>query len=333
MRISKPLLLTAVVTAVIALVAPWAAPAYAAAPDVSVRPLPLPVGPAPTVAYVAGSDQAYKIVDGGTTVPVTTAAGVTITMLKKSGTGYLARLTPDDRGDDTIVRVAPGATQRTILDGVSYYDLVGTSEDGTYLFSTTWGRDSRSMVLHVTDARTGAAVARHTFKGTTAATGLDVSGDRVLVGGEAPARTMVWNRRTGAIRTVADRIAYTGSFRTDRLATYTKDPLQQGACSVVSTLSHPGSALWRSCDEAVAAFSPDGARIATRALGPGDNFTYVRRRSVHGTLLTTYRNTNAVYLYAWESATRVLLRSYPNSGTGWLVRCEAATCERTVRAL
>jgi hypothetical protein len=49
-------------------------------------------------------------------------------------------------------------------------------------------------------------------------------------------------------------------------------------------------------------------------------------------LLTTYRNPNGLWMYAWENNTRILMRSHPSSGTPWLVRCEATDCERAWRA-
>lgn len=331
MRHSRPLLLTAVAVAVVALVAPWAAPAYAAAPDVSVRPLPLPVGAKPTVPYVERTgDRTAEVVDttAGTTTPVTLFDDLDeVGLVGRSGSGYVLRVT--NRDFDRVVRAENGVAQRTLAD-LHYSSHVSLSADGSYLMDTVYPTDV-GVQLQVRRATTGALVARHTFKQSTDPIPIDVSGSRVLLGGFRPARTMLWNWSTGAITTIASRAAYAGSFSDDRLAGYTKDPLEQGACSVVSTVSHPGTTLWRSCSEEVAAFSPDGARVATRAMGPGDDFTYVRRRSVHGTLLTTYRNTNGVLMYAWETATRVLLSSRPSSGADWLVRCEVATCERTVQ--
>lgn len=333
MRHTRPLLPTAVILAVVALLAPWAAPAYAAAPDVSVRPLPLPVGAKPTVPYLERpSDRTATVVDttAGTTTPVTLFDDLDeVYLVGRSGNGYVLRVT--NRNFDRVVRAENGVAQRTLAD-LHYSTHVALSADGGYLMDTVYP-DAGGVQLQVRRATTGAVVARHTFKQSTDPVPIDVSGTRVLLGGFRPARTMLWSWTAGTITTIASRGAYAGSFSHDRLATFTKDPLEGDACSVVSTVSHPGTTLWRSCTEEVAAFSPDGARIATRAIGPGDDFTYVRRRSVHGTLLTTYRNTNDVFLYAWETATRVLLKSYASSGDAWLVRCEVAACERTVRSV
>jgi hypothetical protein len=73
-------------------------------------------------------------------------------------------------------------------------------------------------------------------------------------------------------------------------------------------------------------------RLATSPSAWRDDSSVVRRRSVRGTLLATYRNPNGVWVHGWESSTRVLLRSRPQTGIAWLVRCEGAECERAWRA-
>ena len=59
---------------------------------------------------------------------------------------------------------------------------------------------------------------------------------------------------------------------------------------VLSRLSDPRARLWKSCTERVAAFSPDGKRMATMhilsdGIGPGE----VQEREIDGTLLGDYR--------------------------------------------
>jgi len=306
-------------------------PASAAAPTVDVRPWALPQGSAPTIPYLHHpSEDAWSVVDPKTGMK-TPIAGIEVTesatLLGRSGGGFLLRI--GDRSD-RIIRVELDRPQRTIFDGLHYQAWSRLSADNRYLLMTTF--ISSGTQLQVRNAVTGAIVARHTFRNTTEPNPIDVSGTRVLLGGFSPARTMTWNWQTGTIRTIASRAAYAGAFGIDRLATYTDKPYDTDACTVVSTISQPGTALWRSCAEAVGAFSPDGARIATNAIPWRDVRSVVQRRSVRGTLLASYRNPNGVWVHGWENSTRVLLESAPQTGINWLVRCDGAECERAWRA-
>ncbi|MBO0842353.1 MAG: hypothetical protein J2O46_04150 [Nocardioides sp.] len=314
--------------AAITLMIPYAA--EAAAPTASVRPLPLPVGSAPTVPYVTGEAPTFTVHDGSKTVQVQAPADVeSATYLGRSGAGYVLKETPYDRGPDHVVRAEPGKPVKVLLSSIGYYDPVTVSHDGRWLL---WVSDpGGSRWVHVMDSTTGNQAAEHVFGVLTGPVPLDAHGTKVVIGGWSPLRTMVWDLRTGTITTVAKRNAYAADLTTDRLATYTGDPSSKSTCTVVSTLSKPGTTLWRSCTETVSSFSPDGARVMTVGIAHASNNRVVRRRSVHGTLLTTYQNPNNVYPYAWETTTRVLLTSYSNDGQRWLVRCEVAQCERAVR--
>ena len=329
-HIRIPALATAILAALMLPVS-LTTPASAAAPTVDVRPWTLPQGSAPTIPYLHHpTEDAWSVVDPKTGMK-TPVAGIditdSVTLLGRSGSGFLLRMS---NRSDRIVRVELDKPQRTIVDGLHYQSWSRMSADNRYLLMTTFV--SSGTQLQVRNAVTGAIVARHTFRNTTEPNPIDVSGTRVLLGGFSPARTMTWNWQTGTIRTIASRSAYAGAFGIDRLATYTKEPFEPDACTVVSTVSQPGTTLWRSCAEAVGAFSPDGARIATDVIGWRDDSSVVRRRSIRGTLLATYRNPNGVRVHGWETSTRVLLESAPQTGIDWLVRCEGAECERAWRA-
>ncbi|MEU6136145.1 hypothetical protein [Nocardioides sp. NPDC047086] len=298
-----------------------------AAPSVSVRPLPLPQGGSPTVPYVAGHSGDFDVVDGATVVPVPTEEFDTVALLGRAGTGYLVRIVSGDRVPDRVVRVEPGKAPKQLAEA-EYFETSKLSTNGRYLLLTAY---PSTVVVRVLDAGTGHQVARHSFRLATEPLPLDVRGTKVVIGGWAPARTMTWDWSTGAVSTIANRSAYAASYATNRLASYTMRPNDAGACSVVSTLTSPGSTTWRTCTEKVASFSPDGARVATEPIDHQDVAYFVKRRSVNGTLLTTYTNPNGVWAAAWETKTRILLRSYANDGASWLVRCEAAACERAAR--
>ncbi|MFD7075123.1 hypothetical protein ACFV9G_13005 [Nocardioides sp. NPDC059952] len=303
-----------------------------AAPTVDVRPLPLPVGERPTVPYLhRPADTSVSVVDPATGMktPVELVGDDLdrFELLGRSGKGFVLRVT--NRNIDDIVRVQLDVPQKT-LKSMYYADRARLSADGRYLLNTAT-LTSGGIQAQVRSASTGAVVARHTFKASTRPDPIDVNGTRVLLGGFGAPRTMIWDWQSGTIKTIASRAAYAGSFASNRLATYTKDPSNLDACSVVSTVSAPGTTLWRGCLEAVASFSPDGARFATNAIEHENHADVVRRRSLRGTLLTTYRNPDGVRMYAWETNTRVLMSSAATRES-WLVRCEVADCERAWRS-
>ncbi|TQL69343.1 hypothetical protein FB381_3248 [Nocardioides albertanoniae] len=307
-------------------------PASAAAPTVDVRPLPLPVGERPTVPYLdRATDDSLSVVDPdtGTTTPVEYVGdpGDSFKLLGRSGSGFVLR--GSNRNIDDIVRVRPGTPQR-LLASLHYSSKARLSSDGRYLLDTI-PLAGGGIRVQVRSATTGAGVAQHTFKATTRPDPIDVKGTVVLVGGFNAPRTMVWDWNTGTIETIATRAAYAGSYATDRLATYTMDPSDPDACTVVSTISAPRTQLWRGCIEAVASFAPDGARFATNAIAHQNHADVVRRRSLHGTLLTTYTNPDGLRTHAWETSTRILMSS-ASTHEIWLVRCEVADCERAWRA-
>lgn len=331
-RIRIPALATAILVALMLPVS-LTTPASAAAPTVDVRPLPLPIGDSPTVPYLhRPTSESVSVVDPATGMKTPVAlVGDDLdefTLLGRSGSGFVLRAS--NRNVDKIIRVQLDVAQRTLTD-MYYADKARLSADGRYLLKTAT-LSSGGIQAQVRSSTTGAVVARHTFRAATRPDPIDVSGTRVLVGAFSTPRTLVWDWKAGTVKTIASRAAYAGSFATNRLATYTKDPSNLDACSVVSTVTAPATSLWRGCLEAVASFSPDGARFATNAIEHENHADVVRRRSLRGTLLTTYRNPNGLWMYAWETNTRILMRSHPSSGTPWLVRCEGADCERAWRA-
>ncbi|NGN92691.1 hypothetical protein G5C66_08070 [Nocardioides sp. KC13] len=315
-----PALATAILAALMLPVA-FLSPA-SAAPSVSVRPLPLPLGAPPTVPYIAGSVGDYDVIDGDTKVSIPMTATGHANLLGASGNGYLVRVFPEHR----IVRVEPGKAPRLLVDlGLS--EDARLSSDGRYLLLLTY--PDNNAVARVLDAATGKQIARRTFRVRSRVIPLDVRGTKVLIGAHAPARTLTWNWSTGAITTIANRTAYVASYATDRLATY--DTFSgQPECTYVSKISTPTRTIWRTCAEKVVSFSPDGARIATAQNNGGAE--HVMRRSLNGTLLTRYTNMNGVWVGRWETNSRILLQSYPNDRTtSWLVRCEASACERAAK--
>jgi hypothetical protein len=91
-------------------------------------------------------------------------------------------------------------------------------------------------------------------------------------------------------------------------------------------LSDPGTTVWRSCKERVAAISPDGTQlltfhILTDGVGPGR----INLRTLRGKRLATW-TTGWFSGWQWESPGTVLLEV---NGTRKFatVRCTLAACE------
>jgi hypothetical protein len=111
------------------------------------------------------------------------------------------------------------------------------------------------------------------------------------------------------------------------LATFDGDPYD-GGCTLVTSLARPTTRLWRSCQERVDAFSPDGKRVATVAkLTDGRGPNRVTTRSVRGNLLTTYRVSGHFGLMPWESDKALLLATFGQDKAA-VVRCTGSTCVR-----
>ena len=155
---------------------------------------------------------------------------------------------------------------------------------------------------------------------------LDLDGDHLVVASFA-AGARDWNWSADTVQRISRKPVYRVDLGTDRLAFFTGDPYD-GGCSVVTTLARPRTRLWRSCHEAVRAFSTDGARLVTTdkladGIGPGR----VWERTVRGRLLASYTVAQFIGTIAWESPVDLLLDVHGRHQVT-TVRCSAGDCER-----
>jgi hypothetical protein len=163
------------------------------------------------------------------------------------------------------------------------------------------------------------------FRG--ALTLLDFDEERMVLGGWGPNRTFWWHTRTDDTQRIADRPGHAADIGADRVAAYTRDPYRNG-CTVVTSLSEPGERLWRSCDERVATFSPDGRRLTTISLlsdGLGPTEVWLRRAG--GRLLAHYTTPGWFGAQRWETDTALLLDTV-GARKQAVVRCDVTDCER-----
>jgi hypothetical protein len=289
-----------------------AAPATAK-PAITLTPTGLPRGADVAVPHLEGT----TVVDGAVRVDV---KAPTVRLLGKTGADYVVGTADKQGGHGRIYRVtAQGAT--TLLARANVYQTL-LSGDGARVIATHSTRTAKGTITAY-DATTGARIASHTFTGYPYA--LDGEGDRVLIGGID--KTFIWTTTTDSLATVTARAGYLGDLSSDVVATFTKDTYD-GGCTVVSRIS-TGARLWRSCTEAVAAFSTDATRIATVGImsdGPGPG--RVDARTISGQHLGRYQVRSGWFgQIRFESPTALLLE-VNGARKAFTARCTGTVCER-----
>lgn len=292
--------------------------ATAAAPEVLVLG-ELTKGAPPAVPYVDGDE----LVDGTLRLDLPRRVGRYLGM---QGDDYLVWVFAQLDGLDKVVRLSPDGSRALVLRCRSLYDAT-LSEDGSAMASSVTS-SSRRTTVKVYDIATGSVSDTRTLPGY--GTVLDFDGDRVAVGLDNPRKTVVWTPATDTVTKVVGRGGSRADLSLNLLSTSTKDPFR-GGCTVVTTITDPGTELWRSCRERVEGWSADGTRMATMdilsdGLGPGR----VWLRTTEGGLLGRY---DAPYYFGaleFEDSTHLLMDTYSRT-QGATVRCDGASCERATR--
>lgn len=305
----------AALAATAALIAPTV-PAHAGGTPVDTvdlsRPGTLERGDDIRIAHLEGT----TIVDGDLRIEVPRV----MTLMGTSGDDYVVSTRRAKRPRYQVKRISADGDRTLLLRGrkALYTELSG---DGAHVIHNDNRRRTRITAYDATD---GSEVAHRTFRGYAEV--LDADGGTVLVTSWQRQRTVAWDLATGTRELIADRVGYQADLSTDRLAVYTEDPYR-GGCTVVSTVSDPGTRLWRSCRQRVVAFSPDGALLATTDIladgaGPGE----VQLRGTDGPLLTKY-HANWFGTVQWEDDDTLLLEANGRR-RGATVRCDGSACER-----
>lgn len=284
-----------------------------AAVVVSLSPTSLPAGPHPSGPHVDGR----MLHDGSMRMAFRAPR---VTYLGQLGDRYVVQLTRRDGSNARVMWIRPDESQRVLVRGQASYDAV-VSADGEHLLVTP-SVTRRSTTVRVLSVATGDEVAEHRFRGSVSV--LDASAGRAVLGGWSPNRTFWWSF-DGGTSLINHRVGYVASISADRVASYTRDPYNDG-CSVLSSLS--GSRLSRSCSERVAAISPSGSRVATiHILSDGLGPTSVSVRRSSGAKLATYEAPYYFGAIRWETSTALLMDTYGQRR--WAtVRCDLDDCER-----
>ena len=314
MRRAMLTVLTTSLTAALAAGAALTVPAQAAAPTVELQPDRLERGADIAIAHIDDGD----LVDGVRRVDL---PGTEAELLGASGEAWIASTWRTNAVGETrsrrVVRVEADGNVRELLRPLEVYGTV-LSEDGSRLLAVGGGRASQVTVWSAVD---GTEIASRTFRRYPEVVTAD--GRKVLV--RTTDRLLWWRVSRDSVRTVTRALTGQASIEHDLLVTYTKDPYL-GGCTRLARLSRPGTTVWRSCRDRVAAFSPDGTQmvtfhILTDGLGPGE----VRLREMDGTRLATYR-TNWFSGWQWESPGTLLL-DVNGARKHAVVRCALADCE------
>lgn len=269
-------------------------------------------GAGPAVPRVLGT----AILDGDRTIEVDARE---VQLLGVSGADYVVT-TYADRAS-AVERVAPDGARTRVLDRAPY--AIDLSDDGTLLVTTRPG-GLRHTVLAVRDSTSGEVLLKRTFG--AGASVLDVAEGRVVVGQAGPTRTLSWEVSTDRVERISDRTGYDADIAADRLAVFTALPYE-GGCTVVSRLSAPATASWRSCEEAVLDISPDGRRLMTADIYVDGPLGQLDVRTPRGRTVASYRSVAELGI-GWEDAHTVLVTASDRRGRIALVRCDLGACER-----
>jgi hypothetical protein len=302
--------------ALAALALPLCALPAAAAPTIEVDPVALDRGPDPSVPFLSGD----RIVDGDRRIPLPEPnAG----LLGRAGDGFVVWSSEGAR-KPKLWRVAADGSATLLLRSHEAYAAVVAAEGDVVVVPTT-RVDAKETRLTAHDTSDGSVVRQTTVRGFASV--LDVADGRAVVGSTTPSRTLRWDLGAGRRERLSRHAGYEADLAANRLAVFDGDPFR-GGCSVVSSLSFPGTPLSRSCTERVDDFSPGGRRMATVDLltdGIGPNRVTVRTTA--GKRVVTYDAPYFFGLIAWERPRALLLETFTSSRSA-LVRCVREDCER-----
>jgi hypothetical protein len=302
--------------------------ASAAAERTPVEPATMARGAAPSVTYLVHD----TIHDGTQRVPATTRGRhQRIWDLRD---GYLLQDWLQKAQVMRLVFVGTGshAGEKRVLGRSPMQMSVAVSPDGSLV---TWTRGPNDLStptsVLVTNPVTGRLVAGRLFR---LADVRAVTQTRVLLsrrGRHTPTTTVWWTYAHNVVKTIADRAVLGADVRHDRIVL--ASGLPDSFCNRVAPLSNPGHTLWRSCDWAPHAWSPDGTRLlATHTYfdDVGTNRWVVLRdrdASRLGGILGRF-----AWDAAWEDDQHFLTLALGDSGRAAIIRCTVGgPCERASR--
>ena len=306
----------AAAAAVLALATVLASPSVAAAPTVELKPGSIDRGPDIAGTHVEGR----TLVDGLMRMKFRAPR---VTFLGMSGDRYVVHLARKDGSHSRVMWIRADESQRVLWRGLDGSEVL-LSRDGRHLV-TTPSVSSDWTTVRVLDSRSGRVLNTRSFRGSVSV--LDVDGGRAVMGGWSPNRTFWWEfEGTDDTERISGRVGYAASIPAGRVASYTRDPYN-GGCSVVTDLGPSPRLLWRSCDDRVAEFAPNGRRLASiDILSDGLGPAAVTVRRTHGKSLARY-TAEWFGTLRWETNTALLLDTNGRTKAA-TVRCDVTSCSR-----
>lgn len=290
-------------------------------PGERLHPGSLPIGPTTDLLRVVGT----AIVDGDLRIPV---AGVHVGMVGRSGADYLVLSSDESYTHWRLLRVGADGGSTRLAGGRGALPAALLADGGSHVVLTAHRR--RGHLVRVLDASTGEEVRRRDFGYVEV---LDFGTRRMVLSRwgdrQQRPRTFWWDPFTDRTTTIVDRTGYVADISADRLGVFTRDPYQ-GGCQVLTTLSVPRTRLWRSCRDAVMAFSPTAQRMVTvHLLSDGPGPLVIQVRTARGRVLDTYRAEWFGFV-KWETDRRLLVQAAGTRSVA-VVRCTVRHCERVSR--
>ncbi len=306
-------------TALLALAAPLlvSAPSAGAPAEVEIKPGTIKRGPDIAGAYLDGT----TIVDGDVHVELKAKRAL---LYGKWNDFYIAATGDREWGDVKLWRISATGAKKRLAKFIDPFNTQLDADGGQVAYS--YGESTQKPQIEVYDLEVDQAVALNAFASLPNL--LDFDESTVVVTFDSfKVKTLTWHITSDETVRVNSKRANFASVAHNLVGFYNKDPYD-GGCQVLAKLSNPKKVRWTSCDERIAAVSPDGKRIATIPLlsdgiGPAD----VMVRKVGGTPLVHYSINGWFGRIWWEKPTRLLMESN-GAHKSAVVRCKVELCNR-----